>query len=157
MPKFENRRQVSHSADKMFALVADVEKYPQFLPLCESLQVRSREACENGEILVADMQVGYQMVRERFTSREMLDPSGRQILVEYLEGPFRHLENRWRFLPVGEQASQIDFFISYEFRSLPLQMLMGAMFDRAFRKFSQAFIDRADLIYGQGPVRPSVY
>ncbi len=147
MPKFQTRRQVSHSAKKMFELVADVEQYPQFLPLCESLTIRSREQHQDKTILVAEMEVGYQMVRERFTSQVTLLPEELKILVEYLDGPFHYLENRWQFLPRGENHSEIDFFISYEFRSLPLQMLMGAMFDRAFRKFSQAFIDRANYIY----------
>ncbi len=150
MPQFRNVRRVPYPARAMFELVADVEAYPQFVPLCESLHVRERQPRgDGGEVLVADMTVGYQLVRERFTSRVTLQPAQPAILVEYLDGPFRHLENRWRFVPVAEGTSDVDFFISYEFRSLPLQMLMGAMFDRAFRKFSDAFVARAGQVYGR--------
>ena len=156
MPQFQTVRRVSHPASAMFDLVADVEAYPQFVPLCESLHVRRREQHEGAEILVADMAVGYQFIRETFTSRVTLRPDEPLILVEYLDGPFRHLENRWRFHAASEGASDIDFFIDYEFRSLPLQMLMGTVFDKAFRKFSDAFVARADTVYGRrSPARAS--
>ena len=104
---------------------------------------------EGREVLIADMGVAYQFVREQFTSRVTLDAQAPQILVEYLDGPFEHLENRWTFVPAGDHASDIEFYIDYAFRSLPLQLLMGAMFDKAFRKFSAAFITRADAVYGR--------
>lgn len=134
----------------MFHLVAKVEDYPQFVPLCEALTVRSREVRDEGDILIADMTVAYKLIRETFTSRVTLDPATLSILVEYLDGPFRHLENKWRFLPQGPDASDIDFFIAYEFRSRTLQMLMGGLFDKAFRKFTDAFEHRADAVYGVG-------
>jgi coenzyme Q-binding protein COQ10 len=134
----------------MFDLVADIEKYPQFVPLCQSLRVKSRtEKDEDVEILVADMTVAYKLVRETFTSRVTLDRPNLTILVEYLSGPFSRMENRWTFKPANEAACEVEFFIDYEFKSRVLAMLMGAMFDAAFRRFAQAFEKRADEIYGK--------
>jgi coenzyme Q-binding protein COQ10 len=149
MPMFNSTRRVKHSPVEMYALVADVEKYPQFLPLCEGLTVRRRTPREGGgEVLLADMTVGYKAIRETFTSRVTLDPANRKILVEYVDGPFRYLENRWSFKPL-DPGCEVGFFISYEFASRMLGLLMGAMFDKAFRKFAEAFEKRADMIYGK--------
>ena len=149
MPMFNSTRRVKHSPGEMFALVADVEKYPQFLPLCEGLTVRRRTGREGGgEVLLADMTVGYKAIRETFTSRVTLDPANLKILVEYVDGPFRHLENRWSFKP-DPAGCEVGFFISYEFASRMLGLLMGAMFDKAFRKFAEAFERRAELVYGR--------
>jgi coenzyme Q-binding protein COQ10 len=148
MPQFETTRRVSHAADRMFALVADVEKYPEFLPLCEALTVRSRKEREGRAILVADMTVGYKAIRETFTSQVHLKPDELAIDVKYLDGPFKYLSNVWRFEPLGEGASNVHFFIDYEFKSRILGALVGAMFDRAFRMFTDAFEKRADAIYG---------
>ena len=148
MPMFNNTRRVRHSPEQMFALVADVETYPLFLPLCEGLTVRRRTPREDGgEVLLANMSIGYKAISETFTSRVTLDPVNLKILVEYVDGPFRYLENRWTFKP-HPGGCEIDFFISYEFASRMLGLLMGAMFDKAFRKFAEAFERRADLVYG---------
>jgi coenzyme Q-binding protein COQ10 len=150
MPQFTIRRRVRHSAADMFELVADVERYPEFVPLCRDLKVRERRAGEEGvEVVVADMTVAYKLVRESFRSRVTLDRPRLQILVEYLEGPFSHLDNRWSFRPNGEVACEVEFFIAYEFRSRTLGLLMGAMFDAAFRRFADAFERRADRIYAR--------
>ncbi len=148
MPTFSTQRQVTFTPKQMYDLVADVERYPEFLPLCEGLSLKSRRIEGNVEVLVATMEVGYKAIRERFTTRVTLKPDEmpRQILVEYLDGPFRHLENRWRFLP-DKDGCRIDFYLNYEFRSRMLAMLMGAVFDKAFRKFATAFEDRAREIY----------
>jgi coenzyme Q-binding protein COQ10 len=149
MPQFTTIRRVRHSAANMFDLVADVERYPEFVPLCHSLKVRRRiEEPEGVEILIADMAVSYKLVHERFASRVTLDRPNLQILVEYLEGPFSRLENRWTFHPKGERTCEVEFFISYEFKSRMLGVLMGSMFDLAFRRFAVAFEQRADRIYG---------
>jgi coenzyme Q-binding protein COQ10 len=149
MPRFETSRPVRHAAANMFDLVADVEKYPEFLPLCEGLLVRGREAKADGkEVLVADMTVGYKMFRETFTSRVTLDPAAKLIHVEYLDGPFEHLDNRWTFVDSGEGQSTIGFFIDYAFRSRTLAIVMGAVFERAVNKYTDAFEKRADKIYG---------
>lgn len=151
MPRFSSSRRVRHSAGDMLELVADVEKYPQFVPLCRALRVRRRSNNEAGiEVLVADMTVAYKVFQETFTSRVTVDRANGNILVEYLDGPFSHLENRWTFHAEGEAASKVGFFISYEFRSRTLGALMGAMFDAAFRRFADAFERRADQVYGRG-------
>ena len=149
MPQFSTKRRVRHTATNMFDLVADVEKYPQFVPLCSALAVKSRlSKGDDIVVLVADMTVAYKIVRETFSSRVMLDRPSLEILVEYLNGPFKRMQNRWTFHPVGEDTCDVEFFIEYEFRSRVLAMLMGAMFDAAFRKFSAAFEKRADEVYG---------
>jgi coenzyme Q-binding protein COQ10 len=133
----------------MFDLVADVEKYPQFVPLCSALRVRSRSEKANATVLVADMTVAYKIFHETFTSRVTLDRLALKILVEYLSGPFKRMQNRWSFHPLGDDACDIEFFIDYEFRSRTLAALMGAMFDAAFRRFAAAFEQRADEVYGR--------
>ena len=154
MPKFENVRTVPHSADEMFALVADVERYPEFLPLCQALQVRSRRERDGKTLLVADMTVAYKLVRETFTSQVLLKPDQRQIDVSYVDGPFRYLDNRWTFEPVdGGCAGR--FCIDYEFKSRTLGLLMGSMFDYAFRRFATAFEERAERVYGRSSTDPS--
>jgi coenzyme Q-binding protein COQ10 len=148
MPQFQTRRRVAFSPQQMFALVADVEKYPLFVPLCEGLTVRSRERVGGNEVLIADMQVGYHAIRERFTSRVTLDAATPFVRSDAVEGPFRQMENRWQFLPVGEGCCEVDFFIAYEFKSMLLQMLVGGLFESAFRRFTEAFEERARTVYG---------
>src|SRR5208283_3221741 len=151
MPQLSTTRRVRHAASEMFDLVADVERYPEFVPLCQSLRVRKRMQVAGKDVIVADMTVAYKVIRESFTSRVALDRPNLEILVEYLEGPFRRLNNRWKFRPAGDRVCEVDFFIAYEFRSRTLGMLMGAVFDAAFRRFSIAFEQRADQIYGTQP------
>jgi coenzyme Q-binding protein COQ10 len=150
MPEFSTERRVRHSAANMFDLVADVKKYPEFVPLCSALTVKSRNEKDNGTIvLVADMTVAYKIIHETFTSRVTLDRPNLAIFVEYLSGPFKRMHNRWIFHPVDNRACEIEFFITYEFKSRTLAMLMGAMFDTAFRRFAAAFEKRADAVYGR--------
>jgi coenzyme Q-binding protein COQ10 len=150
VPSFSSKRSVRHSAADMFDLVADVEKYPQFVPLCDSLKVKSRtEKAEGVSVVVAAMTVAYKMIHQTFTSRVTLDRPNLKILVEYLDGPFSRLQNRWTFHHTGENACAVEFFIEYEFKSRTLAMLMGAMFDTAFRRFAAAFEKRADEVYGK--------
>ena len=150
MPQFANKRRVRHSAEKMFDLVADVERYPEFVPLCQSLKVKQRTPLpDGGEVIVADMTVAYKLVRETFTSRVTLDRPNLRIIVEYLRGPFSKLENRWTFEAKSEDSCDVGFFIAYEFRSRMLAVLMGAMFDAAFQRFAAAFETRADAVYGR--------
>jgi coenzyme Q-binding protein COQ10 len=150
MPHFSTKRRVRHSAADMFDLVADVESYPEFVPLCRDLKVRQRNPTGEGvEIVVADMTVSFQLVRQTFRSRVTLDKPNLEILVEYLQGPFSHMQNRWSFKPAGEGACEVEFVIDYEFRSRTLALLMGSMFDLAFRRFAAAFEARADQVYGR--------
>ena len=158
MPQFSTRRRVRHSAADMFDLVADVERYPEFVPLCRAMRVIRRTQLADRDIVVAEMQVAYKLIRENFTSRVTLIRGERTILVEYLDGPFRRMENRWTFRPVdsrtgddadaAQAACEVEFFISYEFRSRTLGLLMGAIFDVAFRRFASAFEHRADAVFG---------
>ena len=134
----------------MFDLVADMEEYPAFVPLCNGLKVRSRsDKGEGVAVVIAEMTVAYKMIRQTFVTRDTLDRTDLKILVEYLDGPFSRLQNRWVFHPIGDNACDVEFFIDYEFRSRTLAMLMGAMFDTAFRKFAAAFEKRADQVYGR--------
>ena len=156
MPSFNSRRLVKHSAPQMFDLVADVERYPEFVPLCSSLKVRQRTRRHDGtEIVVCDMTVSFKLVREAFTTQVTLDRTNLKILVEYLKGPFSNLENRWTFEPRSDTACDVGFYISYEFKSRMLAMLMGAMFDTAFQRFAAAFEKRADAIYGRPKLAPT--
>ena len=150
MPRFSTKRRVSHSASDMFDLVADVEKYPEFVPMCADMRVRSQTDKGGGiTVMVATMSVAYKMIRQSYTSRATLDRPNLKILVEYLDGPFRRMQNRWAFHPKGEEACEVEFFIDYEFRSRTLAMLMGALFDTVFRRMAAAFEKRADEVYGR--------
>ena len=148
MPKFETIRRVAYTPEQMFALVADVEKYPLFLPMCEALTVRSRKERDGVVVLVADMSVGYKAIRESFTSQVVLKPDDLVIDVRYMDGPFKYLRNTWIFRRTAEGGCDVVFDIDYEFRNRMLGMVMGAVFDRAFRMFATAFEKRADEIYG---------
>lgn len=154
MPQFKTKRRVPFTPGEMYAVAADVEKYPDFLPLCTGLTVLSRTPRDGaGEDLTATMSVGYKAIKETFTTRVVLMPDTNSIDVFYLDGPFKRLENRWRFLE-AEGGSDIDFFIDYQFKSPMLGMLVGGMFDQAFRKFAEAFELRARKIYGAVPLSP---
>ena len=155
MPSFRTTRRVRHSAAEMFALVADVERYPSFVPLCKSLKVRHRTLTDDGvEVLLADMEVGYRAIKERFTSRVTLNRPRLKVLVEYVDGPFSQMENTWTFTDEAasdEALSRVEFFIVYQFKSRMLGALMGSMFDAAFRRFAAAFEAQADAVYGAHP------
>jgi coenzyme Q-binding protein COQ10 len=149
MHVFEIKHPVSHSADDMFTLVARVEDYPEFLPLCEALTVNRRDQVEGKEVLVATMRVGYKLIRESFTTQVTLDKPARTILVKYLDGPFSFLENRWRFMPRADGGSDVDFYIAYSFRSRLFERVVGGLFNRVVQKYTDAFEARADKIYGK--------
>ena len=149
MHVYETKHPVAHSADDMFTLIAKIEDYPKFLPLCEDLTVRRREQRDGKDVLTATMVVGYKFLRESFTTQVTLDPSSRTILIAYLDGPFSFLENRWHFVPLGEKACEVDFYIAYSFRSHMFERLMGGLFDKAVHKYTDAFEARADEIYGR--------
>lgn len=156
MPSFRTVRRVAHSPERMFDLVADVERYPEFLPFCKSLVVRRRSTNEVGvEMVVAAMSIGYKAINESFTSRVKLDRTQMRIVAEYVDGPFSFLDNRWTFMPdttKGPNGAAVEFYITYEFKSRMLQILAGAVFDRIFRIFSEAFEARADQIYGAASI-----
>lgn len=134
----------------MFDLVSDVEKYPEFVPLCAGMKLKSRiDKGNDVSVIIAEMTVAYKMIRQNYTSRATLDRQNLKILVEYLTGPFSRMQNRWAFHPVDDKTCDVEFFIDYEFKSRTLAMLMGAMFDSAFRRFATAFESRADKVYGR--------
>lgn len=146
MPTFETTRRVPFTPRQMFDLVADVERYPEFLPLCEGLSVRSRNRDGECAIVLATMDVGYKAIRESFTSRVTIDTTKLTVRADLVEGPFRQLENRWGFTE-APGGSDVHFFISYEFSSFMLQMLVGAVFDQAIRRYTEAFEERARVVY----------
>ena len=137
MPTHHETRFLPHTADQLFDLVSDIEDYPNFLPWCVALRVTSHE----DNVIKADMVVGFKMIREKFTSRVTLTPKER-IDVEYLDGPFRYLENRWLFVD-KDGGCEIDFFIDFEFRSRLLQKIMEPLFHEAVRRMVRAFEKRA--------------
>jgi coenzyme Q-binding protein COQ10 len=150
MPQFSTRRHVRHPASDMFDLVADIERYPEFVPLCAGMKVRSRTDKDEGVgVIVAVMTIAYKLIHQSFTSRATLDRDKLTILVEYLDGPFSRMQNRWAFHAKTETSCEVEFFIDYEFRSRTFAMLAGAVFDTVFRRMAAAFEKRADEVYGR--------
>jgi coenzyme Q-binding protein COQ10 len=143
MPTHAERKLLPYTQDQLYRLVADVERYPEFLPWCLAVRIRRRD----GTVMVADMIIGFKMVRERFTSRVVLDEAGRRIDVQYTDGPFQYLNNHWVFLP-HEDGCIIDFYVDFEFRSKMLQKIMGVLFNEAVRRMVNAFETRATQLYG---------
>lgn len=132
----------------MFKLVADVERYPEFVPLCTELRINARKKNGDREELTATMGVGHQTLTDSFTTRVVLDQPNFKITATYMDGPFHHLENRWQFVAATPTSCDVQFYISYEFRSVLMGLALGPVFDKAFRRFTQAFEDRADELYG---------
>jgi coenzyme Q-binding protein COQ10 len=149
MPQHQTRKRVQHSAQDMFALVADVEKYPRFVPLCEALKVKKREERDGKKIILADMTVAYSVFRDTFTSRVTMDETELTITVDYITGPFSSLVNRWKFLAVTPTSCEVEFFIAWEMKSRTLSLVVGTVFERAFLKFADAFEARADFVYNR--------
>lgn len=149
MTKKRIKTETPYSATQMFDLVADVDRYPEFLPWCVALRVVERSVGGGGhETITADMVVAYKMFRERFRSKVLLDRPSGQIDVEYISGPFRSLQNIWRFVDLPDGGSVIDFEIAFEFRNFLLQATAQAVFDKVFSRMSGAFVERADDVYG---------
>ena len=138
------KRVVRHSPEQLYALVADVRSYPQFLPWCLAARIRHQDEVS----LAADLIIGFRMFREKFTSYVDLDAEALEINVRYAEGPFRYLTNKWRFLPHGE-GCEIDFYVDFEFNSRLLQSVIETLFTEAVRRMVQAFETRADALYGK--------
>ncbi len=147
MPSFRTVRRVPFTSEQMFDVVADIERYPEFLPLCEGLVVHERNGGAVGEELRATMTVGYKAITERFTTHVVLDRAQNLIRVRNLDGPFTHLENQWRFEAAGG-GCDVHFAIDYAFRSAMLSLIVGAAFDKAVRSYTDAFEARARTLYG---------
>ena len=154
MPNFSIQKVVAFSPRQMFDLVADVEKYPQFLPLCESITVDSREQAGTCTVLIATMGVGFKSIRERFTTRVTLEPAELRVQVHNLDGMFHHLENRWEFY-ARDEGALVEFSIAYSFRSPIHTFLVGGFVDKAFRRYIAAFEERAQEVYGSARIANS--
>ena len=138
-------------ADQMFALIADVGSYPEFLPWCSAARIRRRTEREDGSVVLeADLVISFKVFRERFGSRVVLHPERRVIDVKYLDGPFKYLDNHWTFTPAGEGECDVDFFVDFEFKSRVLQKIIGAVFYDAMQRIVRAFETRARQLYGSG-------
>lgn len=143
MPKHAEKKHLPYTAEQMFDLVADVGRYPEFLPWCRGARVRRRE----GDLIVADLVIGFKGITERFTSRVKLDRESQIIDVSYEEGPFKYLENHWKFIP-DDGGCVVDFYVDFEFRSRFLQHMIGMVFTEAVRRMVNAFETRARDLYG---------
>ncbi|WP_439534609.1 type II toxin-antitoxin system RatA family toxin [Polymorphobacter sp.] len=142
MPKHSETRFLPFSASQMFDLVADIDRYPEFLPWVQALRVKARD----GEVVTADMIVGFKMVRERFTSRVTLVRPDR-ITVNYISGPLKYLQNDWTFRDVAG-GCEIDFLVDFEFQNKMFERLAGMFFGEALRRMVGAFETRAKVLYG---------
>src|SRR5437660_4694953 len=149
MPTHAEQRVLPYTPEQLFALVADVERYPEFLPWCVGARVRERRP----DLVVADLIIGFRMFRERFTSRVALDPP-RRIDVTYAEGPFRYLNNHWVF-EKAPGGCRIDFFVDFEFKSRLLQRVIELLFHEAVRRMVGAFEHRAEQLYGRPAPDPA--
>ena len=138
------QRLLGYRPEQMFDLVADIERYPEFLPWCIGARIRER----TDTLVVADLIIGFKMIRERFTSRVSLDRDRLTIEVTYADGPFKQMTNRWRFEPTEDGRCRIDFYVAFEFRSAMLQKLIGVLFHEAVRRMVGAFETRARKLYG---------
>ena len=143
MPRHSETRHLPYTPEQLFDLVADVERYSEFLPWVVAVRIRSASDKE----IIADLVVGFSAFKERFTSRVTLDKPHR-IHVDYIEGPLKYLRNEWRFDPASDGGTNLFFSVDFAFRSRILQALAGEMFDRALRRMTDAFERRAAELYG---------
>ena len=145
MPTHAETRHLPYTPEQLYELVAGVERYPEFLPWCKASRVTRRD----GDVFFADIIVAFKVFRERFTSRVRLIPKT-GVDVEYIDGPFRYLNNHWRFEASEEGGCIVDFYVDFEFRSRVLQKLIGLLFEEAVRRMVGAFESRAEQLYGKG-------
>ena len=143
MPRHQETRHLPYTAEQMFDLVADVKRYPEFLPWVSAMRVRQDGDTET----LADMIVGFKGLRETFTSRIEKQRPG-HLRVDYVDGPLKHLSNDWKFRPDGQGGCLVDFCVDFAFKNRMFEMLAGQMFDRALRKMINAFEERAARLYG---------
>ena len=144
MPTHAEKRALPYSPEQLFDMVADIERYPEFLPWCRAARITKRE----GNVVYSDMVIGFKMVRERFSTRVILDRPNR-IDVHYLTGPMHHLDNHWKFVAQPDGSCLVDFYVDFEFRSPLLRRLIGLLFNEAVRRMVGAFEIRARAIYGR--------
>ena len=143
MPTHTETRELPYTSDQMFDLVSDIARYPEFLPWCNSTRIIRKE----GDMVLAELTIGYKMFREKFTSRVYLDKENKTINVSYVSGPLKHLSNEWKFHKLPKKHCRIEFFVRFEFSNPILSGLMNMFFDVAFRQMVSAFEKRAAEIY----------
>ncbi|QFT63522.1 coenzyme Q-binding protein COQ10 [Roseivivax halotolerans] len=147
MPKHSETKTLPYGADEMYALVADVESYPEFLPWCAAARIRSTEEQGDKTVMLADLVISFKVFRERFGSRVTLWPDEKKIDTEYLDGPFRYMESRWEFKDV-DGGCEVSFFVDFEFKNRILQGAAGMFFYEAMQRIVRAFERRAAALYG---------
>lgn len=147
MTTHAERRNLPYTPEQLYKLVAEVEKYPEFLPWCMRADIKGRD----GHIFYADLVIGYKMIREKFGSKVTLEEPDR-VRVEYLSGPMKYLSNEWKFIREPDGSCTIDFYVDFEFKNKILQNLMGVFFNDIVRRMVGAFEDRANVLYGAGGI-----
>jgi coenzyme Q-binding protein COQ10 len=145
MPRHSEKRNLPYTPEQMFELVADVGRYQEFLPWVAATRIRSNSETE----MIADLIVGFKALKETFTSR-VVKHRPNEIIVDYIEGPLKFLHNSWKFAPDGRGGTDIDFCVDFAFRSRMFEALAGQVFDRALRRMTSAFEERAHALYGAG-------
>lgn len=148
MPTHQEIKKLPFSAAQMYALVAEVEKYPQFLPWNAAARIRSREMQADHELMLADLVISFKVFREKFGSRVRLFEEDLKIETEYLDGPFKYMKSWWSFRDLDEGGCEIEFFVDFEFRNAILQSIIGVVFNEAMHRIVRAFEKRAADLYG---------
>lgn len=149
MPRHHESRVLPYSASQMYDLVADVARYPEFLPWTAAARIRSRVPTEGGEVMEADLVISFKVFRERFGSRVTLLPGQGRILTEYIDGPFKHLKSVWTFADRPEGGCDVSFDVDFEFRNAILAGVIGLVFNEAMTRVVRAFEARAVVLYGR--------
>ncbi|MEM9796628.1 MAG: type II toxin-antitoxin system RatA family toxin [Pseudomonadota bacterium] len=147
MPCHSETRDLPYTPQQMYDLVADVARYPEFLPWTAAARIRSREETPEGEVMLADLVISFKVFRERFGSRVVLHPDEMRIETEYLDGPFRHLQSEWRFEEI-DTGCRVHFWVDFEFRNAIVGRVVGAVFNEAMQRVVAAFERRAKALYG---------
>ncbi len=148
MPTHTENRTMPYTADQLYALVADIGQYPEFLPWCSAARIRKTTQTETGSVIDAELVISFKVFRERFGSRVTLTPGTKAIDVEYLDGPFRYLNNHWEFSDLPSGGCEVRFFVDFEFKSRTLQAIIGVVFHEAMQRIVRAFEKRAEVLYG---------
>ena len=151
MPTHHETRVLPYSAQQMYDLVADVARYPEFLPWNSAARITARRPVPGGEVMEADLVISFKVFREKFASRVTLWPDKKRIDTEYLDGPFRKMKSFWAFRDRPQGGCEVEFFVDFEFRNAILQGIIGVVFNDAMQRVVRAFERRAAALYGAGP------
>ncbi|AML52712.1 MULTISPECIES: type II toxin-antitoxin system RatA family toxin [Falsihalocynthiibacter] len=147
MSSHQETRILPYSAEQMYDLVADVAKYPEFLPWCSGARIRSVTPIDGGDEVLADLVISFKVFRERFGSRVRLFPAQSLIETEYLDGPFKYLKSHWKFRDIDAGGCEVEFYVDFEFKNIILQKLIGVVFNEAMHRIVRAFEIRAKYLY----------